>query len=299
MGSPMRSLPTFLMALSCVACSHVSTAPIQSASAAEAAPVATVTPSAPVSCRSLAAKLATLDLDKGTELFNSSVNRTYKSLYDQCDARDTFNGRPLPLLGGRRLKCSTDPNKVAFIRRFPDGTVVFRAKMGVDTDGSPASQGPHRNLADSPHTSLHFDSGRNDFVNAEEFSFVVTPLQSNIYRTAFPRDSGIQLGDLAVIVKGDSCSFGIVADQGPPYRLGEASVKAHEELGNPQCAVAGQYPCVQFKARGSGIGIPSGVAYMIFPGTRPAPLLARTISSVAAENGKARVVGFLDKFQRR
>lgn len=105
-------------------------------------------------CRTLATKLANLDVNKGTELVNSRVGKPYSKLYAECDRLNTFNGQSLPRLGDRRLKCSTDANHVDFIRQFPDGTIVFRSKMGVDADGSPVSKSQFANPADQPHTSL-------------------------------------------------------------------------------------------------------------------------------------------------
>jgi hypothetical protein len=255
------------------------------------------TSSAEETCRTLAAKLANLDVDKSTELINSRVNKPYSKLYAECDRLNAFNGQPLPRLQGRRLKCSTDANRVNFIRKFPDGTIVFRSKMGVDADGSPVSQSPNRSPADQPHTSLVYDTGPNDYVNAEEVSFVVTPLTSTNFRTSFKQDTGVRLGDLAVVVRGERCSFGVIADEGPAFRIGEASIKAHEDLGNPQCKTPGQHPCMKLKSGGNGIGIESGVTFILFPQSRPKPLNAATVSAVTAEKGAAKTVEFLDKFQ--
>jgi hypothetical protein len=253
---------------------------------------------ADATCQALATKLANLDLNKGTELVNSIVSKSYTSLYGACDTGNTFNSKSLPTFNGRRSKCSTDPNRVDFIRKFPDGTVVFRSKMGVDADGSPVSKSQFASPADQPHTSLTYDTGLNDFVNAEDVSFVVTPKTSTNFKTSFKKDSGISLGDLAVVIKGDHCSFGLIADEGPAFRIGEASIKAHEELGNPQCKTPGQHPCMKLKAGGNGIGIGSGVTFILFPRSRPSPLDAATVSALTAEKGATKTTEFLDKFQQ-
>ena len=253
--------------------------------------------SADETCRTIATKLANLDIDKGTELVNSRVGKPYSKLYAECDRLNTFNGQSLPRLGSRSLKCSTDANHVDFIRKFPDGTIVFRSKMGVDADGSPVSKSQFASPADQPHTSLTYDTGPNDFVNAEDVSFVVTPQTSTTFRTSFKKDTGIRLGDLAVVIKGERCSFGLIADEGPAYRIGEASLKAHEDLGNPQCKTPGQHPCMKLIGGGDGVGIASGVTFILFPQSRPNPLNAATVSAVAAEKGVAKTTEFLGKFQ--
>jgi hypothetical protein len=248
-------------------------------------------------CKSLADKLATLDLAKGAEVQNSRVGKPYRDLYGECDRVDSFNGQALPLLGGRRLKCSTDPNHVAFIRKFPDGTIVFRSKMGVDADGSPASRSPFASPADQPQTSLRFETGTRDSVNAEDVSFVVIPQTKDQFRASFKTDTGAGLGDLVAVFKGDRCSFGIVADEGPAYRIGEASMRAHEDLGNAQCRTPGQHPCLKLKAGGNGVGIGAGVTYVLFPRTRPRPLESSTIAAVAREKAAAMAGIFFEKFQ--
>jgi hypothetical protein len=170
--------------------------------------------------------------------------------------------------------------------------------MGVDADGSPLSQSPGRSPADQPHTSLHYDTGPEDYVNAEDVSFVVIPQTKEKFRASFEKDTGVGLGDLAVVVKGNQCSFAVIADKGPAYRIGEASMKTHEDLGNPQCIIKDQHPCKKLKAGGNGISIDSGVTFILFPKSRPKPLNAATVTAVTAKEGAAKTLEFLDKFQQ-
>jgi hypothetical protein len=205
-----------------------------------------------------------------------------------------FAGNALPSHNGRQLRCSTDPNRVKFITRFPDNTIVLNAKMSVDADGSPVIGGS--GWPNNVQTWLTFDDGsETHFVNAEEVPFVVVPVAIPDSLFSFQRNTGIRKGDLAVVQSGDRCSFGVVGDAGPWFRIGEASLRTHEELGNPQCATAGQHPCTRLR-NGSGVGIGRDVTYVIFPGTRPAPLLSQTVNDVAARLGKQRLVDFIDAF---
>jgi Fungal chitosanase of glycosyl hydrolase group 75 len=247
------------------------------------------------SCEQLAAGLTSLDLTKGQELIASNTNgRTHQSLFAECDAKNTFLGTAL----SHNRKCSTDKNRVEFIKRFPDGTIVFRSKMAVDNVGSPASCGLQKSQADQCATSLTFDAGsQTHFANAEELPFAVIP-GSAPGGVSFMKDTGVNIGDLGLILIGPSCSPGVVGDQGPFYRLGEGSTRAHQDLGNPQCAVPGQHPCLRLKANGDGVGIPSGVTFLMFPKTRPVPLHSQTAVQIARDAASKKAAAFFDQFRK-
>ena len=224
-------------------------------------------------------------------LAQGSQGKTWKSLYDECDRSDTFAGFPLPAHNGRPLRCSTDRNQVAFLNRYADGTVIFNAKAAVDADGSPVVGGS--GWPNNVQTWLTFDrSSQDNFVNAETVPFVVFPLADPKAGVSLMKDAGIGKGDLAVVVKGDRCSFAVVGDAGPWFRLGEASLRTHEDLGNPQCAETGQSPCRRLK-KGSGVGIASDVTYIVFPHSRPKPLLSQTVNAVVEQSAGERALQFL------
>ena len=169
--------------------------------------------------------------------------------------------------------------------------VVYTAKMSVDADGSPVVGGS--GWPNDVQTWLTFDAGSKDhFVNAEEVPFIVLPLPVNNSALSFPKDTGIKKGDLAVVVKADKCSFAVVGDAGPWFRLGEGSLRAHADLGNPQCKVANEHPCKKLKG-GSGVGIESGVTYLVFPGSRPKPLLSQTVNAVVKKAAADTALAFL------
>lgn len=227
---------------------------------------------------------------------NSPGNQTWKQLYDACDASNMFAGQPLPSHAGRSLRCSTDQNRLASMSKYPDGTVVFTAKMSVDADGSPVIGGS--GWPNDVQTWLSFDAGSEQrFVNAEEVPFIVVPLAVANTGISLQRDTGIKKGDLAVVLKGQRCSFGVVGDAGPWFRIGEGSLKAHADLGNPQCQTAGEHPCRKLRG-GSGVGIESGVTYLVFPGTRPKPLLSQTVVKVVEPLAAARALAFLQANSR-
>lgn len=248
-------------------------------------------------CAALIAALP--KLSGSTPLEATGSGKTYKQLYDQCDAINTFVGKPLPKhpkKPGQRLKCSTDPNKVGFVSRYPDRTIVFSAKAGVDADGSKLACGT--GWPNQCGTWLSFDKGsdRAD-VNAEDTPFVVVPIAVPDTSISFQKDTGIGKGDLAVVVANGRCAFGVVGDAGPYFRLGEISLRAQADLGNQQCAVKGQYPC-RALVGGSGSSIRSGVTYLIFPESRPSPLLSQTVNNVADAAARKRVEKFIADYAR-
>jgi hypothetical protein len=248
---------------------------------------------AEMTCAEMTARLGQLS-EKGSAPLRPSANGpAFKSLYDDCDAADRFESRALPSHAGRRLKCSTDKNRVAFVNKYEAGPVVWKAKMAVDADGSPVSMGPHASSTDQPVTWLTFDAGSDRrFVNAEDLSFVVVPTQAPS-GTSFQAAAGVGKGDLAAIFSGGRCSFGVVGDAGPYFRFGEASLKTHEDLGNPQCATTGEHPCKKLVAGGGGRGLASGVTYIVFPGSRPKPLINQTAAAVSTKAAKAAAERFL------
>jgi hypothetical protein len=248
-------------------------------------------------CRPLIEKLTRINFAESVELeVSTRPGVTYKSLFDDCDRSDTFAGKKLPRLQGMKQRCSTDRNSVSYIRKFADGTIVINAKMSVDADGSPVSAGPNASPADQAMTWLEFDQGSHrHFVNSEDVPFVVVPVDFDKAGISFQRDTGVSQGDLAVVVRGNRCSIGVVGDAGPYFRLGEASLRAHADLGNPQCATPGEYPCRKLIADGMGVSIPDDVTYILFPGTRPQPLLSQTVLDVTSDAGRNQAARFLSR----
>jgi hypothetical protein len=229
----------------------------------------------------------------GTPLVASANNTPYESLYNTCDTRNTFAGKPLPRHNGKPLTCSGDPNHVTHLVKYPDGTISFEAKAAVDADGSQYACG-----SDWPNqcgTWLQFDPGstRKD-IDAEEASFVVVPTKMPDVGVSFQKDSGIRQGDLAVVVWKDKCSFGVVGDSGPYFRLGEISLRSHAELGHDRCRVPGQRPCQAIRES----SIPSGVRYLIFPKSRPSPLTAQNVQQASRIEGEKKLHEFLAHYGR-
>jgi hypothetical protein len=235
-------------------------------------------------------------MSKGIELVNSVTSESYKSLYDTCDNANTFAGEVLPKRKGSntRLKCSSDPNNVSYVRKYPDGTVTFAAKGAVDADGSKYACGA--GWPNQCGTWLEFDRGstRHD-VNAEDTPFIVVPRKMVSNGISFQKDGNIGKGDLAVVVWNGKCSYGVVGDAGPHFRLGELSLKAHAELGNPRCRKGNEYPCTRIIES----GIANNVHYIVFPGTRPVPLTSQNVNSVSRQKAEEKLKAFIENYKQQ
>jgi hypothetical protein len=227
---------------------------------------------------------------RGTPLKVGASEVTYESLYDQCDTKDEFVGRPLPKHKREPLKCSTDPNRVSHLVTYADGTVSFEAKAGVDADGSRYACGDH--WPNQCGTGLAFDRGslRPD-IDSEASAFVVVPTDAP-GGPFFQKDAGIKPGDLAVVMWKGKCSFGVVGDMGPYFRLGEISLRSHAELGHERCKKPDQRPCRDIHDS----SIARGVAYLIFPKSRPKPLTSQNVQEVSRSEGERRVREFLERY---
>jgi hypothetical protein len=227
---------------------------------------------------------------RGTPLKVGTSEVTYESLYDQCDIRDEFVGRPLPEHNHKRLKCSNDPNRVNHLVTYADGTVSFEAKAGVDADGSSYACGDR--WPNQCGTGLTFDKGsaRPD-IDAEASAFVVVPTDAP-GGPSFQKDTGIKPGDLAVVMWKGKCSFGVVGDTGPYFRLGEISLRSHAELGHERCRKPDERPCGKIHES----SIVGDVAYLIFPKSRPKPLTSQNVQEVSRSEGERRIRDFLDRY---
>lgn len=242
-------------------------------------------------CASLADRFQSVDFSRSREVpVEPGSSTTFHAAYQECDTHDTFAGTPVP----SNRQCSRDHNTVDRLVVFPDNTVVVTAKAAVDADGSELSK--HHIGTSQPTTSFQLS---HKSIDAEAIPYVVIPdipIQGSKDEISFTRSTGVDNGDLAIVIKGHLCSFAIVGDKGAIYRFGEISLAAQEDLGNPQC-LGSEKPCMKLKGKsGEGVGIPGGVTYIIFPHSRPANMTARDARAIAAEQGQVRADKFLSDY---
>jgi hypothetical protein len=131
-----------------------------------------------------------------------------------------------------------DPSKCKALLRFPDGAIFWSAKMAVDADGAPSAAGrPNGKQLDpgsgDDETTLTFKNG--DFLSSESHPYIVLPQGSKSNGTnngkSFHPD--LRIGDVAIVVYKNKITAAICGDFGPSRKIGEGSIRVHEEFHPP------------------------------------------------------------------
>lgn len=193
------------------------------------------------------------------------LDEDYRAQFDRCDRENIF--RDVRMTGFRR--CSTDPNRVRALLKFPNGTVFFESKMGLDIDGShKACNDP--GLADLCATWFRWPglTGNARFVDSDKFPYVVIPIAGLRGRSdrEFRNKTGVDSGDLGVVVFRDKIVPVFVADGGPHNKLGEGSAALFREVGVDRCRRMGSDGHCE---RYLDASIEGGVLFFLFPGSKP------------------------------
>jgi hypothetical protein len=192
------------------------------------------------------------------------LDEDYRAQFDRCDRENIFRGVTMT----RFRRCTDDPNRVRALLKFPNGTVFFESKMGLDIDGSrKACTDP--GLADLCETWFSWPglTGNARFVDSDKFPYVVIPIAGLHDRSdpEFRDKTGVDKGDLGVVVFRDKVVPVFVADGGPHNKLGEGSAALFRELGQDRCRRAGDGGhCERYR----DVSIEGGVLFFIFPGSR-------------------------------
>lgn len=126
--------------------------------------------------------------------------------------------------------------------------LMFDFALELDTDGFP---GDSRNPNWQPNTSLRYGNGTP--LDANRVPYLVLPLPRS-----WPGQFGISLGDYAAVLFEGRVAFAVFGDQGPPRKLGEASLELLRRLGQER-----------LRPNGSVIlaGIRPGAVTLVFPGS--------------------------------
>ncbi len=188
---------------------------------------------------------------------SSQPIQTLQGRYSACDQTDVCDGRKLE----KPYQCSSDPSHNTVFLKFETGVIFFDGKMAIDADGSQLSKA--RGGTDLPETAWHYPTPPRDSVDSEHVPYIVLPSEFVARKySALRQGVGVQIGDIAAVVYNGRVRYALVADSGPACKIGEGSMKLHDELGNPACVA---YDTNGICNRASNRGIPKDVLYFIFP----------------------------------
>ena len=140
-----------------------------------------------------------------------------------------------------------------FMCKLPDGQIYFDSNLSLDADGSPYWVQDRPNS--QPDTSNHLADGR--ALNSDLINYFVLP-------GGFYAKHGIDLGDIAVVIRGVRMAFACFGDVGPKHSLGEGSISLHRELSNESVTGRDSATGGTFNPKA---GIDSGVITIVFPGS--------------------------------
>lgn len=192
------------------------------------------------------------------------LDEDYRAEFDRCDRENIFRGVRMTWF----RRCGADPNRVRALLKFRNGTVFFESKMGLDIDGSrEACTDP--GLADLCATWFEWPGLRGNarFVDSDKFPYVVIPIANQRGRSdrEFRDKTGVDKGDLGIVVFRDKVVPVFVADGGPHYKLGEGSAALFRELGQDRCRrMDPDGHCELYR----DVSIEGGVLFFVFPGSR-------------------------------
>ena len=155
-----------------------------------------------------------------------------------------------------------DPSRCKALLAFPDGTIFWSSKMAIDGDGPAAGPGRLCGSELDPDdgqndTSFHFCTGEG--LSSEAVPFIVLP--GGTFRT----NTGLALGDVALVIYKDKIAAAICGDIGPSRKIGEGSIRLHEALHPPAAD-----PCSERQPDGSCMrilndSIDEDVLFFAFP----------------------------------
>jgi hypothetical protein len=184
------------------------------------------------------------------------VGEQFRRRFNTCDEHDTCSGKP--------QGCSTDKSRNVALLLLPGKVIFYEAKMAVDTDGSQLAAKLYeerkkagKGVIDQPETSLRYSDGTS--LDADTVPYIAVP--GGDFRTSL----GIDKGDIAAVVYRDRIAYALIGDVGPVCKIGESSIRLHEQLGHKACLVRDSHGVC---TRVSNNSIEAGVLYFNFPGSR-------------------------------
>ena len=156
-----------------------------------------------------------------------------------------------------------DPSRCKALLAFPDGPIFWSSKMAIDADGPAAGSGRLSGSqldldSGQDDTTFHF-SGTDEGLPSETMPYIVLP------GGTFRKNTGLVIGDVAVVIFKDKITAAICGDIGPTKKIGEGSIRLHEALHPPA-----PDPCSLRQPDGSckrilNASIEEDVLFFVFP----------------------------------
>jgi N-acetylmuramoyl-L-alanine amidase/Fungal chitosanase of glycosyl hydrolase group 75 len=188
-----------------------------------------------------------------------------------------------------------DPSKCKALLQFPDRTVFWSAKLAVDADGASSAPGRPDGRQLDPGSgrgeiTLTFSNGA--FPSSEGHHYIVLPQgwTSSGKNNGQPFHPDLTLGDVAIVIYGNKITAAICGDLGPNRKIGEASIRVHEDFHPPAPDPCKErHPRDKYCVRILNSSIDEDVLVFVFPGTSFAEgLTPSTIESKVKERAFAR-----------
>ena len=227
--------------------------------------------------------------------------QAYKAKFAECDTHNTFGGKDVGKYG-----CFTDANgnhkfdpdetndtnrlKYLFPIPHSQSAVLYQSKMSLDLDGGYQACVLKAGGTNQCATSMGYESGLRTqyekdikafgslkkipdaklkiyfeklFVQSDTVPYVVLPSSDN---GEFSGATKVKTGDLGVVIFDNQVVPVLVADRGPYFRIGEASLRVFESLNSSRCR---QWTSEDktYCSRTRNSSISDGVTTILFPGS--------------------------------
>jgi glycosyl hydrolase group 75 (putative chitosanase) len=191
-----------------------------------------------------------------------------------------------------------DPSTCKALLKFPDGTIFWSSKVAVDADGPAAGPGrrsgsqldpfpdENGNPEGQDDTKFQFPGGGG--LSSETVPYIVLPLGS------FRKDTGLAVGNVAIVIFQDKITAAIAGDIGPSdHQIGEASIRVHEAFHPPAPDPCQKRDANQFCELILNESIPEDVLFFVFPKSgfddlTPQDIEARVTAEAFARYNKLR-----------
>jgi hypothetical protein len=172
---------------------------------------------------------------QGINFTNASpVDELYRAEFERCDRENVFKGINVP----KAHQCKDDPNKVKALLKFPGGAVFFESKLSLDLDGSwkACHNAGHSDQCPTWYEWANLPKAQRP-VDSDIYPYVVIPISNFKGKSdqEFRDKTGLNSGDVGVVIYKDKVVPVFVADGGPYNKLGEGSEALFKALGEDRC----------------------------------------------------------------